>query len=80
MKIGLEIAYAPTFQPNALPVSVKNLVYERCGVLFNLAALYSQLAASEDRSRIEGIKRATAYHQVSHEQLRKSPSSWLMES
>jgi programmed cell death 6-interacting protein len=31
--------------------------------LFNLAALYSQLAASEDRSSQDGLKRASAYYQ-----------------
>ncbi|OBZ72455.1 pH-response regulator protein palA/RIM20 [Grifola frondosa] len=48
--IGLEISYAPAFDPNALPVTLCNLVYERASVLFNLAALSSQLGAAEDRS------------------------------
>jgi programmed cell death 6-interacting protein len=47
-----------------VPITLKNLAFERCGVLFNLAALYSQLAASEDRSKMDGIKRATANYQV----------------
>ncbi|KAG6814606.1 hypothetical protein H0H92_000135 [Tricholoma furcatifolium] len=63
--IGLEIAYAPLFQENAIPITLKNLVFERCGVLFNLASLYSQLASSEDRSTVDGIKRATANYQFS---------------
>jgi programmed cell death 6-interacting protein len=33
-------------------------------VIFNLAALYSQLAAGEDRSNKDGVKRASAYYQV----------------
>ncbi|KAG6872669.1 hypothetical protein C0995_007778 [Termitomyces sp. Mi166 len=61
--IGLEIAYAPVFQENVVPITLRNLVFERCGVLFNLASLYSQLAASEDRSTMDGIKRATANYQ-----------------
>ncbi|KAG5651345.1 hypothetical protein H0H81_009008 [Sphagnurus paluster] len=61
--IDLEISYAPAFQPSAVPITLKNLVFERCGVLFNIASLYSQLAASEDRSTIDGIKRATANYQ-----------------
>ncbi|RDB25545.1 pH-response regulator protein palA/RIM20 [Hypsizygus marmoreus] len=61
--IHLEISYAPAFQSNAVPITLKNLAFERCGVLFNLAALYSQLAASEDRSTMDGIKRATANYQ-----------------
>ncbi|KAG6840601.1 hypothetical protein C0991_005642 [Blastosporella zonata] len=63
--IGLDIAYAPIFQQNAIPITLKNLVFERCGVLFNLASLYSQLAACEDRSTMDGIKRATASYQYS---------------
>ncbi|GLB40217.1 putative BRO1-like domain containing protein [Lyophyllum shimeji] len=61
--IELEIAYAPVFQASAVPITLKNLVFERCGVLFNLASLYSQLAASEDRATMDGIKRGTANYQ-----------------
>jgi programmed cell death 6-interacting protein len=38
-------------------------------VLFNLGALYSQLATSEDRSTQEGIKRAIGHYQVSRKLL-----------
>lgn len=41
-------------------------MFERASVLFNLAALYSQLAAGEDRSTREGIKRAAVNYQVSY--------------
>jgi len=34
-------------------------------VIFNLGALYSQLASSEDRSNQEGLKRAIGHYQVS---------------
>ncbi|KAF5367502.1 hypothetical protein D9758_003681 [Tetrapyrgos nigripes] len=61
--IGLEIAYAPAFSPSALPVTLKNLVFERASLCFNIAALYSQLAASEDRSQVDGIKRAVMHFQ-----------------
>ncbi|KAH9838254.1 BRO1-domain-containing protein [Rhodofomes roseus] len=61
--IGLEIAYAPVFAPNALPVTLSNLIFERAGVLFNLGALFSQLAAAEDRSTAQGLKQAIAYYQ-----------------
>ena len=44
---------------------MSNLAYERANVLYNLAALYCQLAKSEDRSNGDGIKRAMAYFQVS---------------
>ncbi|KAJ7931480.1 BRO1-like domain-containing protein [Mycena leptocephala] len=61
--IGLEIAYAPVFAPTSLPVTLRNIAFERAAVLFNLAALYSQLAASEDRSTADGIKRAIPNYQ-----------------
>ncbi|KIM39855.1 hypothetical protein M413DRAFT_19615 [Hebeloma cylindrosporum] len=61
--IQLEIAYAPAFDPLAMPVKLKNLVFEQASVLFNMAALYSQLSAAEDRSTIDGIKRAAANYQ-----------------
>ncbi|KAM6504501.1 BRO1-like domain containing protein [Amanita muscaria] len=62
--IQLEIAYAPAFAPASLPVTLSNLAFERAAILFNLAALYSQLAMSEDRARLEGIKRATTNFQL----------------
>jgi hypothetical protein len=48
----------------AVPVKLKNLVFEHASVLFNLAALYSQLSAAEDRSTTDGIKRAAVNYQV----------------
>jgi programmed cell death 6-interacting protein len=44
---------------------MKNLLFERASVVFNLAALYSQLAANEDRSSSDGLKRALNFAQVS---------------
>ncbi|KAJ7494696.1 BRO1-like domain-containing protein [Mycena galericulata] len=61
--IQLEISYAPVFTPTSLPVTLRNLAFERAAVLFNLAALYCQLAASEDRSNADGIKRAIPNYQ-----------------
>ena len=63
-KIQLDIAYAPVFDPLAIPITLTNLVYERASVIFNLAALYSQLAEGENRSTSDGIKRAAANYQV----------------
>ena len=57
--------YAPVFNDSAIPITLNDLMFERASVLFNLASLFSQLALSEDRSSIEGIKRAVAYYQVS---------------
>ncbi|KAI1796839.1 pH-response regulator [Ganoderma leucocontextum] len=61
--IGLEIPYAPVFDGDALPETLNNLVYERAGVLFNLAALYSQLGAAEDRMTPHGLKQAIKFYQ-----------------
>ncbi|KAJ7284953.1 BRO1-like domain-containing protein [Mycena rebaudengoi] len=61
--IHLEIAYAPVFSPTSLPVTLRNIAFECAAVLFNLAVLYSQLAASEDRSNADGIKRAIPNYQ-----------------
>ncbi|KAI0833513.1 BRO1-domain-containing protein [Trametes gibbosa] len=61
--IGLEIPYAPAFNSSALPQSLNNLVYERASVLYNLAALYSQLASAEDRSTPQGLKQAIKFYQ-----------------
>ncbi|KAF9563243.1 BRO1-domain-containing protein [Agrocybe pediades] len=59
----LDIAYAPAFAPSSIPVTLQNLVFERASLLFNLAALYSQLGGAQDRSTAEGIKRAASYYQ-----------------
>ncbi|KAL0954962.1 hypothetical protein HGRIS_003892 [Hohenbuehelia grisea] len=61
--IQLEIPYAPAFNPSALPITLRSLAYERACTVFNLAALYSHLAAAEDRSNQDGIKRAIAHYQ-----------------
>ncbi|KAJ7593046.1 BRO1-like domain-containing protein [Mycena floridula] len=61
--IQLEVAYAPAFQPDVVPITLRNLVFERAAVVFNLAALYSQLADAEDRNHIDGIKSAISYYQ-----------------
>ena len=65
LQIGLDISYAPAFNPNALPTILPNLAYERASVLFNLAALYSQLGSSEDRASSQGLKQAIALYQAS---------------
>ncbi|KAF8206432.1 BRO1-like domain-containing protein [Mycena galopus ATCC 62051] len=62
--IGVEISYAPVFAPTSVPITLRNIAFEQAAVLFNLAALYSQLAASEDRSTAEGIKRAIPNYQA----------------
>ncbi|EGN99169.1 hypothetical protein SERLA73DRAFT_90416 [Serpula lacrymans var. lacrymans S7.3] len=61
--INLEISYAHAFSPASTPITMRSLAFERAAVLFNLAALYSQLASSEDRSSQDGVKRASAFYQ-----------------
>ncbi|KAI0783675.1 pH-response regulator [Abortiporus biennis] len=61
--IGLDIPYAPIFNPGSLPEVLSNLEYERCCVIFNLASLYCQLAAAEDRSNPNGLKQAIQSYQ-----------------
>lgn len=46
-------------------LTMSNLVYERISILYNLAALYCNLAVVEDRSNGDGIKRSLANFQVS---------------
>jgi len=43
------------------PISQNNLKYELCNILYNLAALYSQLAVSVSRSSPDGLKSAANY-------------------
>lgn len=45
-------------------MTLLNTSYERVSVLLNIAALYCQLGTAEDRSTIDGIKRAVAYFTV----------------
>ncbi|KAH6913067.1 pH-response regulator [Coprinopsis sp. MPI-PUGE-AT-0042] len=62
--IQLGIPYNTAYETKQVaPLTLNNLVYERASIVFNLAALYSQLANAEDRSTPEGIKRAAAYYQ-----------------
>ncbi len=63
-QIGLEISYATAFDGSTLPQTLTNLVYERAAVLYNLAALYSQLGSAEDRSTPQGLKQAIKFYQV----------------
>ncbi|EIN04799.1 BRO1-domain-containing protein [Punctularia strigosozonata HHB-11173 SS5] len=62
--IGLEVHYASAFaKPDMVPLALNNLLLERAAVVFNLAALYSQLATREDRTSGDGIRRASALYQ-----------------
>ncbi|KAF7794805.1 hypothetical protein EIP86_005947 [Pleurotus ostreatoroseus] len=73
--IGLDIPYTPVFKSAASPHTLPNLTYERAAVLFNLAALYSQLASAEDRSNPNGLKQM-----ISHSQYAAGTLSYLKSS
>ncbi|KAI6013503.1 BRO1-like domain-containing protein [Pisolithus microcarpus] len=58
-----DLLRSPFSTSSSIPVTLRSLAFERASVLFNLAALYSQLAAAEDRSSQLGLRRATTYYQ-----------------
>lgn len=47
------------------PVKLKSILFERINILYNIAALYSQLGANQDRSSDEGLKKSCLYFQYS---------------
>ncbi|CAE6379605.1 unnamed protein product [Rhizoctonia solani] len=62
--IGLTITYEPAFPSLVRRVcSVEDLTFERACVLFNFAALYSQLGTAAGRSTTESIKIVAAHFQ-----------------
>ncbi|KAG0706830.1 hypothetical protein DFH29DRAFT_797866, partial [Suillus ampliporus] len=54
-------SYAHAFASSSpsLPVTLRSIELERASILFNL---YFQLAASEDKSSLDGLKHANAYY------------------
>ncbi|KAF2127355.1 BRO1-domain-containing protein [Dothidotthia symphoricarpi CBS 119687] len=57
--IGVEFPWYPALGYNtSRPVSRNNLRFELANIVFNLAAMYSQLAMSSNRSTPEGLKTA----------------------
>ncbi|KUJ06567.1 BRO1-domain-containing protein [Mollisia scopiformis] len=60
--IGVDFTWYPALGYNTeRPISQNNLKFELANVLYNLAALYSQLAISSNRSTTEGLKAAINY-------------------
>lgn len=51
----------PQTSPSVLP----DLQYERASILINIAATYAKMAVVEDRSSLEGNKKAMAHFSVS---------------
>ncbi|KAL2150425.1 hypothetical protein VTH82DRAFT_6988 [Thermothelomyces myriococcoides] len=60
--IGVDFTWYPALGYHTEhPLVQNNLKYELMNVLFNLAALYSQLAVASNRSSTEGLKTAASY-------------------
>lgn len=62
--ITYHLPFPPSFSFQTDPtISLPSLSFERAAVVYNLAAVYSGLAAVENRDETEGIKRALTYLQ-----------------
>ena len=62
VEIGVEFPWYPAIGYNTdKPSRQPNLKYELANVLFNLAALYTQLAFALNRTTVEGLKQAAGY-------------------
>ncbi|KAF2461726.1 BRO1-like domain-containing protein [Lineolata rhizophorae] len=60
--IGVDFTWYPALGYNrSRPVSQNNIRFELANVLFNLSAMYSQLATSANRATAEGLKTACNY-------------------
>ncbi|KAI0142302.1 BRO1-domain-containing protein [Hypoxylon sp. NC0597] len=60
--IGADFTWYPALGYNTeRPVVHNNLKFELANILYNLAALYSQLAIASNRSTTEGLKTAASY-------------------
>ncbi|KAF1986616.1 BRO1-domain-containing protein [Aulographum hederae CBS 113979] len=60
--IGVDFSWYPALGYNtSRPTSQNNIRFELANILYNLAAMYSQLAMSSNRSTPEGLKTASNY-------------------
>ncbi|KAI1322102.1 BRO1-like domain-containing protein [Xylariaceae sp. FL0255] len=60
--IGADFTWYPALGYNVeRPIVHNNLQFERANIIFNLAALYSQLAVGSNRSNTDGLKTAASY-------------------
>lgn len=51
--------------PQTTPSVLPDLQYERASILINIAATYARMAVAEDRSSLEGNKKAMSHFSVS---------------
>ncbi|KAI0137142.1 BRO1-like domain-containing protein [Xylariales sp. AK1849] len=64
--IGADFTWYPSLGYNTeRPIVHNNLQFELANILYNLAALYSQLAITSNRSDTEGLKMAASYFSYS---------------
>ncbi|KAK7542307.1 BRO1-like domain-containing protein [Phyllosticta citribraziliensis] len=64
--IGVEFMWYPALGYNTQrPISENNIRFELANIVFNLAAMYSQLATSTNRTTSDGLKLACNYFCVS---------------
>ncbi|KAK8107922.1 pH-response regulator protein palA/prr-1 [Apiospora kogelbergensis] len=64
--IGADFTWYPALGYNTeRPIVHNNLKFELANILYNLAALYSQLAIASNRSATEGLKTAASYFSLS---------------
>ncbi|CAK7262832.1 pH-response regulator protein palA/rim20 [Sporothrix epigloea] len=62
VEIGAEFAWYPALGYNVdRPIVQNNLKFERANVLYNLAALYAQLAVGTSHADADGLKAAASY-------------------
>ncbi|KAI1311708.1 BRO1-like domain-containing protein [Xylaria venustula] len=60
--IGADFTWYPSLGYNIeRPIVHNNLQFERANIIYNLAALYSQLAIASNRSDTDGLKTAASY-------------------
>lgn len=61
-QIGADFTWYPSLGYNTeRPIVHNNLQFERMNIIYNLAALYSQLAISSNRNDTDGLKTAANY-------------------
>ena len=65
LDVGVEFTWYPSLSPVAhIPITQANLLFERLSVLYNVAAMYSQLATAQSRTTADSLKRACQYFQL----------------
>ena len=65
LDVGVEFTWYPSLSPVAhIPITQANLLFERLSVLYDVAAMYSQLATGQSRTTADSLKRACQYFQL----------------